>query len=191
MCYRQKILSFLLLANATHTIANPNNEPTHEMSSYNFIKNLGAEELKVCQSLNDKRGLLETLAFFNSPSYQLFKLCQKNDSNENSLYQQAIQLIRQGADPHFTYNNLSLIRLASTNGLGKIVDLLLECGVMPTYDDVHAMSLKLEILATCQEDDMLSQDESYPGISFDHDKHSFLTIQANLQHALGSGHKKA
>ena len=141
--------------------------------------------LNIDQSLKEEKGLQDTLSLFNSPSYQFFKLCQKEGDCPSVLCEKAEKLIAQGADPNFAYNNLSLIRLASVNGKEEIVKLLLECGAMPTVEDVNAVSIKIYVLATCKEDEMLSQDDPYPGISFEHDKEKFLSIRERLSAAIG------
>lgn len=150
----------------------------------NFVKSLSNEDMILYESLKAEKGLSETLLFLNSPSYQLFKLCQKNDADPNFVCQKTLELLNQGADPNFCCNNLSLIRLASINGQEDVVKILLERGSIPTQDDIAAISIKLNILATCQEDEYLQQDDSYPGVSFAYDKQKLLSIESRLKECL-------
>ena len=177
-------LTALLLAMPATFIKPDQNMDIDYETVQHFIKNLSIQDALVYETIKAEKGVYETLQFLNSPNYQLFKLCQKNDCDPCAISQKTLELLNQGADPNFSYNNLSLIRLAAINGQEEMVTLLLERGSIPIVDDIEAISLKLNILATCQEDDRLRQDDSYPGVSFEHDKQKFLNIEAKLKERL-------
>ncbi len=73
-----KTIYVLLLISITYVIVSPNKKSELYPNLYGFIKDLSAEELFMYQSLKEKKGFLEALRFFHSPSYQRFKLYKKN-----------------------------------------------------------------------------------------------------------------
>lgn len=177
------LISTLLLIPSAYIKSQNEINIDHE-NLQNFVKSLSCEDLKMYEHFKTEKGFSEILQFFNSPDYKLFKLCQNNEMEPGCICQKTLELLNQGANPNFSFNSLSLIRLASINGQEEMVNILLDKGAIPTQDDITAISLKLNILATCREEEMLSEFDPYPGISFEYDKQKLLTIAQKLKDRL-------
>lgn len=84
--------------------------------------------------------------FLNSPSYRLFKLCQDTTQREPNRVIQAAQLFMQGADPNFTCNHLTLLRVAITHHQKELINLLLQKRVIPTNEDIEVAQFRKTLL---------------------------------------------
>lgn len=142
-----------------------------------FLQHLSDNEKIMYEIMQNNTDSKPSKNFFNSPSFHLFKLCQNKNTEPTVLVQSAQMLLEQGANPNFTFNSLSLLRVAVVNGQPEIVSVLLEHGSKASQDDIVAAALKLKILETCY----IEQLDPYPGVSLEHDKQTYQQITTMLQ----------